>query len=322
MKIAVLGYGDMGRLHLAMYKELPGAEVAYIFGRNKDKVSKIAKKFGVNYTANPQEIYNDKSIVGVDVCVPSANHHEYIISSLKAGKHVFCETPISFDLKEAKEMIETARKYNRIFLVATLMPFVDEIRYVVEQINSGKFGKPLSIQAYRQHKLYSKTDPIIELATFEIDTVIRILGVPTKVSAKNDRLKKAKQTTATLNYGSASADIEIGDVLQKGTDLSHGIKIVCVGGIVEAKIDFTKPELGPPQTTIVVCPTNGDREEIKVEKHFPYKEECRYFLDCINGTADPDYLSAGKAYDGLKVATAIKKSISLKQEVNIDSVST
>jgi UDP-N-acetylglucosamine 3-dehydrogenase len=310
MKIAVFGYGDMGRLHLTMYKSIPNAEVAYLFGRDKTKLSQVANSFGIHYTTNPEDIYKNKSIIGVDICVPTTNHYRYIIDSLKAGKHVFCETPISFNLKEAEKMVTTAKENKRMFLVATLMPFVDEVRYVIETVQSEKLGKPRSVYAYRHHKPYDKIDPVIELMTFEIDTVTRLLGVPNQVFAKTETVKNGEHKLATLEYNNAYVVIETSDILSKEIPIIHGLRVICENGIIESTTVFTKPEPEPPQTTIMMYQKGKKKKNIQIETHFPYKEECKYFIDCLNGSQNPDYLNAEKAYLDLKVAIQIKTALS------------
>lgn len=317
MKIAVFGYGDMGKLHLAMYKDFPNVEVTYLFGRNEAKLEETAKDFGINYTTNPNDIFQDKSIIGVDICVPTANHNEYIVPALKAGKHILCETPISFDLNKAKEMIDIAKTNRQMFMVATLMPFVDEVRYVVRQVNSGKLGKPVSAYAYRHHRPYEKVDPVLELMTFEIDSVTRILGKPYKVFTKTMNNKGADHTIAILEYDGAEAVIETSDVLSKDMPIAHGLRVICTEGIIESNTVFTKPEPDPPQTMITLYPKGGKKENIEIETHFPYKEECKYFIDCLEGKGDPDYINAEKAYADLQIAFAVKESIKLNSEVQV-----
>lgn len=306
MKIAVLGVGDMGQLHLAMYKDIINVEVAYIFGRDTNKLKEISNKFPVPYTTDIHDIYKDKSIIGVDICLPTKLHKEYVMGSLKAGKHVMSETPIAFDLKEAEQMIKTAKDFKKIFLVATLMPYVDEIKYVVEKVNSGDLGKPLSIYAYRFHPPYNVIDPIIELMSFELDTVLRILGMPIKTTAK---LLEENHVVANLTYKNAQAKIEMDILDSEEYSLKHGIKIVCEKGEIETEIMFPKTKKGPPNSKIILRLKNGKEQIIKTDSHFPYKEECKYFVSCLSGESDGEYLSAEKSLNTLKTALSIIRSL-------------
>lgn len=303
MKIAILGVGDMGQLHLAMYKSIEDVEIAYIFGRDINKLKEISKKFSVPYATDINDIYKDKSIIGVDICLPTKLHKEYVIGSLKSGKHVMSELPIAFDLKEAEEMVKIARDFKKTFLVATLMPYVDAIKYVVEKVNSGELGKSLSIYAYRFHPTYNVINPIIELMSFEFDTVLRILGMPLKTTAL---LLRENHVVANLVYKNTQAKVEIDILDSEEYLLKHGIKAVCEKGEIEAEIVFSKTKSGPPQSKVTVRQNNKE-QIIKINSHFPYKEECKYFVSCLAGKSDGEYLSAEKSLQILKVALDVNK---------------
>lgn len=314
MKIALFGVGDMGQLHLAMYKLIPGVEVSYIFGRNERKLKEIAKKFAVNFTTNPKIIYEDKSIIGVDICLPTILHKQFAVDCLKSGKHVMCEMPISFDVNEAKEMVNAANKNSKKLLVATLMPFVDEIKYVVDQVKSNKIGNLLSVYAYRFHQPYKKIDPIVELMTFEIDTILRILGIPYQVNAQI-KLKENENILAQLKYANVQASVEMKVEKSETYSLKHGIKVTGEKGTIEASITFSGSGSAPPQSQIFFYPQSGEKQQIKIKNSFPYKEECRYFINTLLNKNDGNYISADKALKSLEIACKIKSLLKSKSNI-------
>ncbi len=311
-KIAIFGAGDMGKLHLAMYKGLPDVEVAFVVGRDEGKTKEVAEKFGVNWTTNVEKVFSDKTILGIDVCVPTKNHAEIVIPALKAGKNVMCEMPIAFNLKEAGEMVEMAKKYKRVFLVASLMPFVSEIKWVCEKAISGELGKILAVHAYRHHRAYEKTDPIAELMWFEIDTVFRLLGIPKKNETTGKINKNSFDfVSATFLYDNAVATLEMSSIMPNDFSLAHGVRAICEKGILETSIIF--PGAGRPQSTTIFYPKNGNREIVEIESENPYKEECRHFVSCLNGKADTNLISGEKALQVLKITKEISKN--LKREI-------
>ena len=312
MKIAVFGYGSMGQLHLAMYKSL-GVEIAYLVGRNESELSKIAKQYKVPYTTNPSKVYADKSIVGVDICVPTAFHFQSVVPALKAGKHVMCEMPIAFNIDEAEQMTQEAKVNKKILLVATLMPFVSDIKYITDLIKKKVLGKVIHLSLFRYHRPYKKINPVIELMTFEIDTLLRILGMPRTISAKAN----TNHIVAIFECNSQTASIEMVSTLPTDMPVSHGIKVVCEKGIIESTTVFTKPEPEPPQVRTTIYYKNGQQKEINIASRFPYKEECRYFIDCLKGNENGGYLSGEKALQDLKVALAITKSLQTNTQIKV-----
>ena len=61
------------------------------------------------------------SVDAIDVCLPSAIHHAFVVPALDAGKHVFCETPLALELDEARQMRDAARRADRLLQVGLLM---------------------------------------------------------------------------------------------------------------------------------------------------------------------------------------------------------
>jgi myo-inositol 2-dehydrogenase/D-chiro-inositol 1-dehydrogenase len=58
------------------------------------------------------EAIADKSVKGVVICTPTATHRDLIIASVRAGKAVMCEKPISLDVKELDEFYHEAKKHG------------------------------------------------------------------------------------------------------------------------------------------------------------------------------------------------------------------
>jgi len=88
----------------------------------------------------------DKRIDFVSVTTPNHTHFEIAKAALKAGFHVVCDKPMTFDLKQAEELQQLVETSNLVFAVThnyTGYPLVRQIR---EMIKSGELGE---IQAFR-----------------------------------------------------------------------------------------------------------------------------------------------------------------------------
>ena len=300
MDIAVLGIGDMGQLHLNMYQQLPNVKIGYIFARDENKLKKIANKYKTKYTTNPQVIYQDKSINGVDICLPTNFHHQYVMDCISNKKQVMVETPIAFSVIEANEMIKLAKTNSTRLLVASLMPFVNVIKYIVEYAKSSQLGLIHSIHAYRYHPPYQVIDQVKELMSFELDTVIRILGMTKNITA---RKLSNNHINVILNYSSTTAHIEMKVEQSQDYILKHGVKIKGQKGEIEARVIFSSN--GPPESMVIL---NG-KPISNIGNNNPYQAECKYFVDMLNSKNDGNYLDANHAYNSLLIADQINKII-------------
>lgn len=98
VRIAVLGAGFSARFHLESYSKIYGEdfEIAGIFGRTRAKAAELAKHHEIPKVYDSIDaVLADKAIDVVDLCVPNYLHAPLSIQAANAGKHVFCEKPLT-----------------------------------------------------------------------------------------------------------------------------------------------------------------------------------------------------------------------------------
>jgi hypothetical protein len=108
----------------------------------------IEKETG--YKAKKYEDYKDLiADANVDaVCIGTPDHWHALqtIDAMKAGKHVYCEKPMTHTIQEALDVVRTWKETGKIMQVgvqSTSLPMWNAVR---EQINEGKLGKVLMFQ--------------------------------------------------------------------------------------------------------------------------------------------------------------------------------
>ena len=192
IKVGILGAGAMGSEHANCFRAIDTVEVVGVFSRNRERAESVARICNCKPVTDPFALINDPATDAIDVCVPSANHREFVIAALNNGKHVFCETPFALRLEDAEAMIEASRKSKRILQVGLLMRSVAHYEHVHRVAASGELGKVMSVAAYRlgsylrggalDHKDHY-SEPSTELMTFDFDFVQWLLGPPVRVTA-------------------------------------------------------------------------------------------------------------------------------------------
>ncbi len=81
----------------------------------------------------------------VDACViatPSSTHVELVVACARAGKHVFCEKPISFDVKTLQEVKRIVQEANVLLQVGFNRRFDPSFHAVQRECAQGKIGEP------------------------------------------------------------------------------------------------------------------------------------------------------------------------------------
>ena len=69
-------------------------------------------------------------------------HAQYIIEGAKAGKHIFCEKPIDYDIKRVHEAIDAVKKAGVKCQIGFCRRFDHNHRAVYDMVRAGKVGKP------------------------------------------------------------------------------------------------------------------------------------------------------------------------------------
>ncbi|MCL1987756.1 MAG: Gfo/Idh/MocA family oxidoreductase [Firmicutes bacterium] len=149
INIGLLGYKFMGKAHSNAYSKLGmffdlDAELVKkaVFGRDENWVSAAAKKFGwESYETNWEKFVSRSDLDIIDITAPSNFHKEAAIAAAENGKHVFCEKPLALNTKDAKEILEVAKKHNIKHQVGFNYRFAPAIRLAKKIIDDGKIGQ-------------------------------------------------------------------------------------------------------------------------------------------------------------------------------------
>lgn len=182
VRIGILGTGFMGETHGKIYKMFPEVILKGIVGRNESKVREVANSLETKAYTDPYELINSDEVDVIDVCYPTIIHTEYVIAALNKGKHVFCETPLAYNIGEAEQMQKAAQSSGRVLAVALYDRFQSQYKYIYEYIKSGKLGKLKAVFANRRSQLYwSGKDMILNLMIHDFDFIYWLLGKPNAV---------------------------------------------------------------------------------------------------------------------------------------------
>jgi predicted dehydrogenase len=77
------------------------------------------------------------------VCIATPDHWHAIpaITAAKAGKHIYCEKPMSLTVAEGRAMTEAVRRYGIIFQTGTQRRSSQQYRFICELIRNGRIGR-------------------------------------------------------------------------------------------------------------------------------------------------------------------------------------
>jgi len=104
VRMGLVGCGFSAGLHMSGYKELARehCEVMAVVGVPKKMADDFAAHYGIpNTFGSFDEMLANVEVDAVDLAVPNYLHAPFILQAAKAGKHVFCEKPLTGYFGEA-----------------------------------------------------------------------------------------------------------------------------------------------------------------------------------------------------------------------------
>ena len=144
IRMAIIGCGGNGRMHMKRYLEMPDVEVVGLADPSKaarDQAWELAGKDPhLPRVAAFETLLEKVQPDAVLISSPHVDHLPQVLSSLKAGAHVLCEKPLVCTAKDVKTVIAAAKKAKRVLAVSYQRHCQPSYIYVRELIQSGALG--------------------------------------------------------------------------------------------------------------------------------------------------------------------------------------
>jgi predicted dehydrogenase len=149
LNVALIGYKFMGKAHSQAWSTVrrffdldldPVMKV--VCGRNAVAVAEFAERWGWEHSATDwQEVVKRADVDVVDISAPGNVHAEIGIAAAEAGKHVFCEKPLTFTLADGKKMLAAVRKAGVKHMVNFNYRLCPAVSLAKQIIDSGGIGE-------------------------------------------------------------------------------------------------------------------------------------------------------------------------------------
>jgi predicted dehydrogenase len=140
-KVAIIGLGRMGMLHLMNCLKLDDVEVVAAADSSKKGVAKARALKIKNVYEDYHEIFNHPAdLDAVVLSLPNFMHFESIKLSLEAGLNVFAEKPLATSVGECQEIVRLVQKSGKQLMVGHAMRFVEALMKMKENLEKGHIG--------------------------------------------------------------------------------------------------------------------------------------------------------------------------------------
>ena len=205
LRIAVIGYGYWGPNLVRNFTSFPTTQVVAVVDRDDSRRAAAKTLYPwVETHADATAVFADASIDAVAIAVPTALHHPLTRAALEAGKHVLIEKPLAGSRAHAEELVQLAKKHDRILMVDHTFVFTGAVRKIKEYVDAGTLGKVLYFDSVRVNLgLFQPDSNVIwDLAPHDLSILDYVLGrTPRWVSALGARHYGANENLAYMTVG-------------------------------------------------------------------------------------------------------------------------
>lgn len=156
LRIAHIGLGGMGNNHMKWFAALPEVEIAALCDVDKTHLDATLQALqGLQPGARAQgysdfrHILDRKDIDAITCATPDHWHAQIAALAFQAGKDVYGEKPLSYDVAEGRLMLKHLKRHNRVFQLGNQIHATDNYHRVVEIIRSGAIGKVHTVRLWK-----------------------------------------------------------------------------------------------------------------------------------------------------------------------------
>jgi predicted dehydrogenase len=330
VKVAVVGTGKMGQLHMEMFAKISQVEVVGIVGRDSNKTKAISEKYKTNPFDSLENLIEQTDVEIVDICLPTFLHEEYVKLAARKGKYIICEKPLGLSVDECNAMIKECKKNKVELYVGHTLRFSPEYSNARDHFLQGAIGKPGVIQLSRKvpypqgtetwyHDQSKSGGMVLDLGIHDLDWLRWTFGDVERVMAR--------QVVKSDPNGSVSEVCLITLRLSSGTiahiHLSWGspsfecsFELTGDKGLISYNSNDTKP------LNLQLFESEEEREGVVVPKHIlvetPLDIQLKHFIECFEKDLQP-LVTAEDALYAVEIAAAVKESIDERKPVMVHS---
>jgi len=159
VRLGFIGLGRQSMFLLNGFIQIPGVSVVagcdvYEIKRKRFEI-RVADYYSKNGKSNTavtceryQELLQRDDIDAVVIAVPDHAHAMIAIAACNAGKDVYLEKPMTFTIKEGRELVKVVREKSRILAVGSQQRSDSLFRHATTLVRDGALGKISLVNAF------------------------------------------------------------------------------------------------------------------------------------------------------------------------------
>ena len=139
-----------------MVANLPEAEVVALcdvdtthLGSTLKKLQEINPGTKARTYTDFREVLEQNDIDAITCATPDHWHAQVAMLAFEAGKDVYGEKPLSYDVKEGQEMLKRLERHQRVFQLGTQIHAGENYHRVIDILKAGEIGKIHTVRLWK-----------------------------------------------------------------------------------------------------------------------------------------------------------------------------
>ena len=188
LRVGIVGCGGIANgKHMPSLAKIDDVEMVAFCDIIEERAKNASEKYGAEgskvYT-DYKELLKDETIDIVHVCTPNRSHSFITIDALESGKHVMCEKPMAKTAKEARDMLDAAKRTGKKLSIGYQNRFTADANYLYKVCRRGDLGEIYFAKAHAVRRRAVPTwgvflneeeqggGPLIDIGTHALDITL------------------------------------------------------------------------------------------------------------------------------------------------------
>lgn len=170
-RVAVVGVGHLGKIHARLLGQLPPVELVGVVDAVAETRSQVAADLHTTAYADHRQLLG--KVDAAIVATPTRNHYAVASELLAAGVHVFVEKPITLNVADADDLIDTARANRCVLQVGHVERFNPALAAAAPHIREPKYIDAVRATGYSCRSI--DIGVVLDLMIHDIDIVLSLV---------------------------------------------------------------------------------------------------------------------------------------------------
>lgn len=211
--VAVVGCGYWGPNLIRNFAACDTTNLVAAYDEDRQRLQEVLASYpAVDAVENLEALLAREDVDAVAVATPVATHGPIGMAALRAGKHVLLEKPMAASVREAEELVQTAKQAGLTLMVDHTFIYSGPVRKIKEIVDSGELGQIYFVDSVR-----------INLGLFQHDVNVVWDLAPHDLSIMDHLVGRLPKSLSAFGTCHADGQSEIEDVAYLNLDFGGGM---------------------------------------------------------------------------------------------------